>query len=68
MSWRNPTLLAAFQNRMRGDQSAVFEDLHLVRQRVYLDDPLPGRIGDAVEIAGDAHHAFMGDAPFQLEH
>ena len=47
---------------------AVFEDLHLVGERVHLDDPLPGGIGNAVEIAADAHHAFMGDPPFQLEH
>ena len=68
MSGRDPALTAALEDGMRGDHVAIFEDPDLVGQRVDLDDPLPGRIGDAVEIAGDAHHAFMGDAPFQLEH
>jgi len=34
---------------------------------VHFDDPLPRRVGDAVKIATDAHHAFMRDPPFQLE-
>ena len=68
MAWRDPALIAALQHGMRGDQSAVFEDPHLIGQRVHFDDPLPGRIGNAVEIAADAHHAFMRDPPFQLEH
>jgi hypothetical protein len=28
-------------------------------------NPLPGGIRNAVEIAADAHHPFMGDPPFQ---
>ena len=48
---------------MRGNQGAVFEDLYLVGQRMHLDGPLPGRIGDAVKVAADAHHAFVGDSP-----
>jgi hypothetical protein len=27
-----------------------------------------GRIGDDIEIAGDAHHALMGEASFELAH
>ena len=63
----DPALMAALQHGMRGDQGAVFEDPHLIGERMHFDDPLPGRIGDAVKIAADAHHAFMRDPPFQLE-
>src|SRR6516165_1189783 len=52
---------------MRGDQGATLKNLHLVGQCVHLDDPLSGRVGNAVKIAADAHHALMRNAPFQLE-
>ena len=68
MARRDPPLPAAIEDRVGGDQAAVFEDLHLVGERVHLDDPLPGGIRNAVEIAADAHHPFMGDPPFQFEH
>ncbi len=59
MPGRDPSLMAAIQNRMSGDQHAVFKYPHLIGERVHFDDPLPRRVGDAVEIAADAHHAFM---------
>jgi hypothetical protein len=52
---------------MGGDQAASLKNLHLVGQRVHLDDPLSGCVGNAVKIAADAHHALMRNAPFQLE-
>jgi hypothetical protein len=61
MPRRDPSLSSAIEDRMGGDQGAVLEYLHLFGERVHLDDPLPGCIGNAVEIAADAHHAFMGD-------
>src|SRR6266446_10143851 len=60
-------LMASFQHGMSGDQPAVLEDADLVGQRVDLDDPTTRGIGHAVEIAADAHHAFVGDAPLKLE-
>ncbi|KRR10817.1 hypothetical protein CP49_22125 [Bradyrhizobium valentinum] len=36
---------------MDGNQGAVSEDLHLVGQRVHLNNPFPGGIWNAVEIA-----------------
>jgi hypothetical protein len=60
-------LVAALQHGMRGDQSATLKNLHLVGQCVHLDDPLSGRVGNAVKIAADAHHALMRDAPFQFQ-
>jgi hypothetical protein len=32
-----------------------------------VEDAAPGRIRNAVEIAADAHHAFVGEAPFELQ-
>ena len=36
---------------MRGNQGAVFKDPNLIGECVYFDDPLPGRVGNAVKIA-----------------
>ena len=63
----DPALVATLQHRVGGDQRAILKNLHLVRQSMHLDGPLPGRIGNAVKIAADAHHAFMRDPPFQLQ-
>ena len=63
----DPALMAALQHGMRGDQSPVFEDPNFIGERMHLDDPLPGRVRNAVKIAADAHHAFMRDPAFQLE-
>jgi hypothetical protein len=51
------TLVAPLRNGMGGDQGAVFKNLHLIGQRVHLNDPLSRRVGNAVKIATDAHHA-----------
>ena len=67
MARGDPALMAALQHRMRGDQSAVLEDANLIGERMHFDDPLPGRVGNAVKIAADAHHAFMRDPSFQLK-
>ena len=66
MAGSDPALIAALQNGMRGDQRAVFEDPDRIGEGVYFNDPFPGRVGNAVKIAADAHHAFMRDPPFQL--
>jgi len=60
MSGRDPALTAALEDGMRGDHVAIFEDPDLVGQRVDLDDPLPGRIRNAVKVAANARHALMG--------
>src|SRR5258708_4758383 len=60
-------LVASFQHGMSGDQPAVLEDPDLVGQGVDLDDPATRGIRHAVEIAADAHHAFVRDPPLELE-
>jgi len=67
MSGRDPSLMAALQHRMRGNQRAIFKYPHFIGERVHFDDPLPRSVGHAVKIAADAYHAFMRDPPFQLE-
>ena len=67
MTGGDPTLIATLQHGMRGDQRAIFKYPNLIGERVHFDDPLPGRVGNAVKIAADAHHAFMRDPPFQLQ-
>ena len=67
MAGSDPALVAPLKNGMGGDQGAVFKYPNLVGERVHLNDPLPGRVGNAVKIASDAHHAFMRDPPFQLQ-
>ena len=47
---------------------SVLEDADLVGERVHLDHPLPGGVGDAVEIAADRDHAFVRDPALQFEH
>ena len=67
MTRGDPALMAALQHGMRGNQSAIFKYPNLIGERMHFDDPLPGRVGNAVKITADAHHAFMRDPPFQLE-
>ena len=43
------------------------EDADLVGEHVNVEDAAARRVGDAVEIAADAHHALMRDAPFELQ-
>ncbi len=51
---------------MGGDERAVLEDADLVGEDVDVEDAAARRVGHAVEIAADAHHALMRDAPFEL--
>jgi hypothetical protein len=61
-------LIAAFEWSMGGDVHAVFEDANLVSEYVNIEDPAACSVRDAVEIAADAHHTLMGEAPFELQH
>ena len=61
-------LIAAFERSMGGDEHAIFEDADLVGEYVNIEDTATCRVGDAIEIAADAHHALMGEASFELQH
>ena len=61
-------LVAAFERNMGGDQRAVLEDANLVGEYVNIEDTATCGVGDAVEIAADAHHALMGEPSFELQH
>ena len=61
-------LVAAFEGNMGGNEHAVLEDADRVGEHVNVEDAAARRVGDAVEIAADAHHALMRDAPFELQH
>jgi hypothetical protein len=67
MSRIEPRLIATFERNMGGDQCAIFEDSNLVSEGVDVKDAATGRVRDAIEIPADAHHALVGDAPFELE-
>ena len=60
-------VVAAFERSMRGDENAVLEDANLVGEDVDVEDAATRRVRHAVEIAADAHHAFVRDAPFELQ-
>jgi hypothetical protein len=60
-------LIATFERSVDGDQSRVLEDADLVGEDVDVEDATTGGVRHAVEIAGNAHHSFMRDAPFELE-
>jgi hypothetical protein len=68
MSRIEALLIAAFERNVRGDHHAVLEDLDLVGEHVNVEHPPPRRLRDAIEIAADAHHALMGEPPFELQH
>ena len=61
-------LVAAFQRNMSGDERAILEDANLVGEYVNIEDTATCGVGDAVEIAADAHHALMGEPSFELQH
>ena len=61
-------LIATFQRNMGGDERTVFVDADLVGKYVNIKDTATCRVGHAVEIAADAHHAFMREPSFQLQH
>ena len=60
-------LVAAFEGNVSGNEHAFLEDWDRVGEHVNVEDAASRRIGDAVEIAADAHHALMRDAPFELQ-
>ena len=63
--WIELLLAASLQRRVRGDQRPVLEDADFVSQDMDIEHTPARRVGHAVEIAADADHAFMRDAPFQ---
>ena len=64
----DPALAAPLHHGMHRDNLALFEDADLIGGAVHLDRAAPGRVGYAVEIAIDRHHAILGDPPFQAQH
>ena len=60
-------LVLALQDRMGGDQRAVFEDAHLPGVALHLDDPLPRGVGDRVEVAPDRHHSLVAHPPLDRQ-
>src|SRR5215475_8962507 len=60
-------LVTAFEGKMAGDNSAVLEDTDFVGEDVDIEDATARGVRHAVEIAADAHHPLMRDAPFELE-
>lgn len=67
MSGRDAPLMRPFENGMSGDQKAILEDTDLFGQRMHLDGPAFGRVGNGIEVAADADHALTTDAPLQLQ-
>jgi len=63
-----PLLAASLQREVRGDERAVLEDTDFVGEHVHVEDAPARGVGDAVEIAADAHHAFMRSSPLEAEH
>src|SRR6185295_5791486 len=61
MRWVEVLLVAAFEWNMGGDERAVLEDANLVGEYVNIEDTAACGVGDAVEIAANAHHALMGE-------
>jgi hypothetical protein len=61
-------LIAAFERNMGGDERAVLEDAYLVGEYVNIKDTATCGVGDAIEIAANAHHALMGEPSFELQH
>ena len=60
-------LLAAFEDRMFGDDGAEIEDTDQIGQLLDLDDAA-GAIGHAVIVAADGDEAVVADAALELEH
>jgi hypothetical protein len=50
----NPALVLALQNRVSGNELAIFEDAHLSRVALHLDDPPLCRVRNTVLIAADS--------------
>jgi len=60
-------LVAPLERRVTGNESAGLEDADHIGKNMNVEDAAAGRIRHAVEIAADAHHAFVGDPPFEFE-
>ena len=60
-------LLAAFEDRVLGNDLAKVENADEIRQLLDLDDTT-GAIGHAVEVAADRDEPVVADAAFELEH
>jgi hypothetical protein len=67
MAASDATLAAAFQNGMDSNQLVVFQDTDLAGQRVHLNNPAAGAVGDRVQIAANRHHAVAGDPPVECQ-
>ncbi|AWV14853.1 hypothetical protein A3862_30080 (plasmid) [Methylobacterium sp. XJLW] len=67
MPGRDQDLPTPLDDGVRRHQTACVEDLDLVGELVDLDDT-PCPVGHTVEVAADAHEAFVGDAPLQTQH
>jgi hypothetical protein len=60
-------LVAPLERRVTGNESAGLEDADLIGKNMNVEDAAARRVRHAVEIAADAHHAFVGDPPFEFE-
>lgn len=56
---------AAFERDMARDENAIFEDLDRVGEDMDIEHAPAGGVRNAVEVATDADHAFVGGAPFE---
>jgi hypothetical protein len=52
---------------LRRPESAGLKGADHIGKNMNVEDAAAGRIRHAVEIAADAHHAFVGDPPFEFE-
>ena len=62
-----PAQVPALEDGMQGDEDAVLEDADLAGMVLHLDDAPAGGVRNAVEVAGDGHHAVAADAPLDGE-
>jgi hypothetical protein len=60
-------LVASLERHMPGNENAGLEDTDLIGKNMNVNDAAARRVRHAVEIAADAHHAFVRDPPFELE-
>ena len=54
-------MIAAFSGTCLATSHAVLEDANLVGEDVHIEDTATRGVGDAVEIAADAHYAAVQD-------
>ena len=67
MSRVETPLAAPLERRVAGDEGAGLEDADFIGENMNVEDAAARRVRHAVEIAADAHHAFVGDSPFELK-